>query len=115
MKTPIVVNDAAPTKPLGFGRIELAVADGAPAPADYVAQNQAKRDLTAAAYCVAARLEQIGAGDGLEFDVSTARAKAGIIDIDFRPDGLDIDIISEILIEACADCGFFPADAEVNS
>jgi hypothetical protein len=116
VKTTIVVINAVPNKP-GFGRIELAISRNTPAPTDYLEQNQQKRDLTAAAYCVAARLEQIGAGDGLEFDVSVADAKRGIIDVDFRPDAhtIDSDVITEILIEACGDCGFLPADAEVGS
>lgn len=113
MKSIICVNDAGSIRTPGFGRVELAIASTVDP--NFESENGSSRELRAAVYTVAARLEQMGADEGLEFSVSVAQAQLGVIDVDFRRDAVAADIIDEMLIEACADCGFLPIDALVES
>jgi hypothetical protein len=91
---------------VGFGIIDLHVARNANA--DYEDRVVETRALTAAALKVAAELEGIAAAEHLECDISFARARQGVIMVDFRSDGFGVDAIDEILMDACGHCGFGP-------
>jgi hypothetical protein len=113
MKTPLItVKSAGPARPLGFGRIELHVARVAGA--DFLDQNRESRALASAAYKVAAQLEESAGFNGFDCEVDATQAAQGIIKVDFRHDRLDEDVIGDILIEACGDCGLQPIDALVE-
>jgi hypothetical protein len=113
MKTPLItVRSAGSTRP-GFAQITLqvsTVSDPATSHDEWITGLRERRALTAAVYCVAARLEQIASTEALELEVSVGQIRLGVIDVDTRKDALDDDIITEIVIEACVDCGFTLAD-----
>lgn len=108
----MITVQSATFTPAGFGRIELYTTRNPDA--DALDALREKRSLTAAAFKVASALEDIGAEHGFEFTVSAARATAGIIDVDFRRDGLDDDSLEQILLDACAACGLAPDGFEVG-
>jgi hypothetical protein len=103
----ITVKTASASRPLGFGRIELDIARVAGA--DFLEQNRENRALASAAYKLAAQLEESAGFNGFDCEVDATQAAQGIVKVDFRHDRLDDDVITDILIEACGDCGFAPA------
>ena len=98
------------TYTLWSARIELDV-QRAPG-SDALDKIREARSLTAAAFKVAAALEEICAEEGIDYLwVATEHARAGVITVKLDEAYLDAEDIERLLIEACTKAGLAPAGA----
>ena len=103
----VFVHEAASVRD-GLARIQLAVHG--------TGNVDTHRMLAAAAYRVAAQLEQYAGAEGFSYSVSASKARLGVVEFSYvlGASTLDGQVAEELAIEACADCGYWPADALVE-
>jgi len=104
MSAPIIFAHVAGVVRDGLARVHLMV---------HEPTASSPRLLTAAAYKVAATLEEIASEGYAHIDISASDARRGIIEFTF-PSDMSNDVAMEIAIDACGTNGFWPADMLVE-
>src|SRR5262245_1038957 len=68
--------------------------------------DRAQHDRTAAAYRIAAELELIAGAEALAYKVDGSYAREGVVPV--SPNGVDLDIMFEVVVDAVSNAGFIP-------